>query len=255
MKLKKIELPKKYEYKEGVTNPLYERYHNWQKVSYSQLNSFQDYKEGYIQDYIIKCGNNESGIFAEMGSAVGQLFEDGTRNPYLSDEDVATVSKIPKYETSRCESEIVIDLEPFGLEKTCLQGFSDHEWNCPENNWLNIDDLKTGNTDNMMSKYADMQKYYQTRLYMYQRELEGHLAGNCQVIHLGRKGNTIDKNAMNKKGEPLYLRLSGKIDYIPNPYEKEDVEYYLKNKVVPTCIEISEYFKVYNKFFNKNLQD
>lgn len=250
MELIKVELPRKYEYKEGKTNPLYERYHSWQKVSYSQLNSFQDYKEGYIQDYITKVTKNEGGIFAKAGSLVGQYFEDGTRDTYLSDDDVATINRIPKYETSKCESEIVMDLEPFGLEKTCLQGFSDHEWNCPANFWLNIDDLKTGNTDNMMSKYGDMKKYYQTRLYAYQRELEGHNIGNCQVIHLGRKGNTMDKSAMNKKGEPLYLRLSGQIDYIPTPYKKEDVEDYLKNKVVPTCIEISDYYKTYLKYFS-----
>lgn len=250
MKLTKVELPRKYVYTEGKTNPLYERYHNWQKVSYSQLNSFQDYREGYIQDYITKVTENEGGMFAIYGAAVGGMFEDNTRDSCLSDDDIKIVGKIAKYETSKCESEIVIDLEPFGLEKTCLQGFSDHEWNCPENFWLNIDDLKTGNIDNMMSKYGDMKKYYQTRLYAYQRELEGHTIGNCQVIHLGRKGNTMDKSAVNKKGEPLYLRLSGQIDYIPTPYKKEDVEEYLKNKVVPTVIEISDYYKTYLKYFS-----
>ena len=152
------------------------------------------------------------------------------------------INRIPKFETSRYESEIVIDLEPFGLKDTVLQGFSDHEFQVDK---LFIDDLKTGNSTNMQSKYGDMQKYYQTRLYAYQRENEGFEIGGCKVYHLGRKGNNLtigDKNC---------LRLSGELDIIETPYNRSDVEDYLKEVVVPTCKEISEYYKVYNKYFKK----
>lgn len=57
IKLQKVELPKKYEYKEGITNPLYKRFDGWNKVSYSQVGSFKDYKEGYIQDYVLQVGD------------------------------------------------------------------------------------------------------------------------------------------------------------------------------------------------------
>lgn len=241
MKLEKIELPKIYEYKEGISRPEYKKFDGWNKISYSQNGSFKDYKEQYLQDYILGFGNGESGIFAKMGTFCGQYFEDGTRNEHLTDFDVEVINKLKKYSTSTFESEVVIDLEPFGLKQTCLQGFSDHEFQ--EDGLLFIQDLKTGNPTAMMEKYGDLKKYYQTRIYAYQRELEGYNIGGCTVIHLGRKGNNL------VKGDKNVLRLTGQIDYIPTPYRKEDVEEYLRNSVVPTCKEIAEYYKVYKKVF------
>lgn len=235
--LKKIELPKKYQ----ATLPKYEKYNGWNKVSYSQLGSIKEYKAGYLQDYIIGLKSEDSGIFASYGSAVGTHYENGELNHLLSDSDIEIVNKIRKHATSTFESEIVIDLEPFGLEKTCLQGFSDHEFIADAKKY--IEDLKTGNSTNMHTKYGDMLKYYQTRIYAYQRENEGEVIGGCKVLHLGRKGNNTIK------GDKNCLRLSGDIDEIETPYVREDVEKYLKDIVVPSCIEISEYFKVHNKYF------
>jgi hypothetical protein len=154
-----------------------------------------------------------------------------------------TINQLVKHDTSKYESELVIDLEPFGLKDTVIQGFSDHEY--ISNDKLYIEDLKTGACKSMMEKYGDMQKYYQTRMYAYQRELEGFEIGGCRVNHLDRKGNNLvigDKNC---------LRLTGQIDYIPTPYKKEDVENYLKNTVVPVCKEVSEYYECYLKYFAK----
>lgn len=233
----KIELPRKYLNEGGR----YAQHINKQKISYSQLGSFKDYKMSYLRDYILGLGTGDSGIFALYGGSCGKYFEDGTRNEYLTDNDVEIINKIPKFESSRYESEIVIDLEPFGLKDCVLQGFSDHEYE--ESNKLFIDDLKTGNSTNMQAKYGDMDKYFQTRLYAYQRENEGHSIGGCKVYHLGRKGNNLvigDKNV---------LRLSGDLDIIETPYHREDIEKYLEETVVPLCIEISEYYSVYNNIF------
>lgn len=235
--MKSIKLPRTYLNEGGK----YPQHLNKQKISYSQLGSFKDYKMGYIRDYILGLGTGDSGIFALYGGFCGKYFEDGTRGEYLTDSDIETINRIPKFETSKYESEIVIDLEPFGLKDTVLQGFSDHEYE--EDKKLFIDDLKTGNSTNMQSKYGDMEKYFQTRLYAYQRENEGFEIGGCKVYHLGRKGNNLvigDKNV---------LRLSGDLDIIETPYKREDIEKYLKETVVPLCIEISEYYSVYNKYF------
>ena len=241
MKLEKIDLPRKYEYKEGITNPLYERFNGWNKVSYSQLGSIKEYKAGYLQDYILGVGVGESGIFASYGSAVGEYFEDGTVSELLSESDIEVINKLKKHDSSIFEAEVVIDLEPFGLEKTCLQGFSDHEYVLDNKKF--IEDLKTGNSTNMQAKYGDMNKYFQTRIYAYQRENEGFDIGGCKVNHLGRKGNNT------VKGDKNCLRLSGDIDYIETPYQRKDVEKYLKETVVPLCKEISEYWKTYQKYF------
>lgn len=239
--IKVIQLPKIYENELGN----YPQHKNKQKISYSQIGSFKDYKPQYIQSYFL--GNkSESGMFAFFGNLVGTYFSDGEKNENLSVSDMETIDKLIKHNTSKYESELVIDLEPFGLKDCVLQGFSDHEYINIDNNSskLYIEDLKTGACKSMMEKYGDMQKYYQTRMYAYQREKEGFEIGGCRVNHLDRKGNNLtigDKNC---------LRLTGQIDYIETPYVKEDVENYLKNTVVPVCIEISEYYNCYLKYFS-----
>ena len=239
MKAIKITLPKVYENELGN----YPQHKNKQKISYSQLNSFKDYKEQYIQGYFL--GNSsESGMFAFFGNLVGTYFSDGEKHEKLSESDMKTIDSLLKHKTSKYESEIVIDLEPFGLKGCVLQGFSDHEYD--DDLFRYIEDLKTGASKSMQEKYGDMKKYYQTRMYAYQRENEGFKIGGCQVNHLDRKGNNFivgDKNC---------LRLTGQIDYIHTPYKREDVEDYLRNSVVPVCKEISEYFKVYEKYFKNN---
>lgn len=235
--MKTIKLPKLY-LNEGGNYP---EHLGKFKISYSQLGSFKDYKIGYLRDYILNLKSEDSGIFAMYGGLCGKYFEDGSTSEYLTKNDKEIIDKIPKFNSSRYESEIVIDLEPFGLKSSVLQGFSDHEY--VEADKLFVDDLKTGNSTNMQAKYGDMNKYFQTRLYAYQREKEGFIIGGCKVFHLGRKGNNLilgDKNV---------LRLFGDIDLIHTPYLKKDVEEYLKNIVVPTCIEISDYYSVYLKYF------
>ena len=235
-KLEKIELPKRYENELGN----YPQHKGKYKVSYSQLNSFKEYKEQYIQGYFLGIPS-ESGMFAFFGSLVGEYFEKGAKNENLSEFDMQTIDKLVKHPSSQFEAEVVVDLEPFGLKDCVLQGFSDMEYD--DNSLRFVEDLKTGASKSMMEKYGDMKKYYQTRLYAYQRELEGFTIGGCRVNHLDRKGNNL------QIGDKNVLRLTGQIDYIPTPYKKEDVEDYLKNSVVPTCKEIAEYYKVYKKVF------
>lgn len=232
-----IKLPRVY-MNEGGNYP---QHLNKAKISYSQLGSFKEYKMGYLRDYILGLGTGESGMFAAFGSAVGGYFEDGSDDELLTDFDKEVVDKIQKYDSSTFESEIVIDLEPFGLPNAVLQGFSDHEYDMNAKRY--IEDLKTGNQTSMMEKYGDMDKYYQTRIYAYQRENEGHTIGGCNVRHLARKGNNTTK------GDKNVLRLSGDIDFIPTPYIREDVEKYLRETVVPVCKEIAEYLKIYQKLF------
>lgn len=240
MKLTKIILPKRYENELGN----YPQHKGKFKISYSQLNSFKDYKEQYIQGYFLGM-SSESGMFAFFGSLVGEYFEKGAKNINLSDLDMQTIDNLVKHPSSKFEAEIVIDLEPFGLKDCVLQGFSDHEYDMDGMRF--IEDLKTGASKSMQEKYGDMKKYYQTRMYAYQRELEGNTIGGCRVNHLDRKGNNLiigDKNC---------LRLTGQIDYIPTPYKREDVEEYLREGVVPTCKLIAEYFSVYSKNFSSEV--
>ena len=248
-KLKTVKLPKQYIYEGGVTNPLYKRFHGWEKLSVSQINSFTDeqYKGGYYAGYFLKLPD-EGNIFAKFGSMCGTHYEtDGVDcHEYLSPEDIETLKKLPRPKTARYETEVVLDLEPFGLAKTCMQGFIDSE-DEPEPKKVIITDLKTGNHKDKLDYYGSLE-YSQTTFYSYVRDLEGYEILGSQVYLLERLGNTLDKTAFNKTGNPLWLRLSGKMEVIPTPYSRERAEKYLKS-VAKTAVEISDAYAIFNKYF------
>jgi hypothetical protein len=232
-----IKLPKVYLNEGGK----YPQHLGKPKVSYSQLGSFKDYKMGYIRDYILDM-KSDDGIFASYGKYIGEYLSDGIRHEYLDDDDVKVLDSLEKHEGATFESEIVIDRGTY-----VIQGFSDKEFKI--NNLLFIDDFKTGNSDDMLKKYGDLKKYYQTRLYAYQRENEGFEIGGCRVIHLGRKGNALERGKVHDKTKNrLDLRLSGQVDEIKTPYIRQDIEDYLK-EVDNIVLEIADYYRVYNTIF------
>jgi len=228
MKLKTIELPKKYKYKEGESRPEYKKYDGWNKLSYSQKTSFDDplYKGDYFAQKFLGL-ELPSGIFAEYGNRVGSWWENLSTEG-LSEKDLEYLEKLlPRPKTAKYETEIVVDLEPFGLKKTCIQGYIDQE-DEPEKNKLIITDCKTGNHKDKPLYYASPE-YQQTTLYCYCRDLEGYEILKSQVYLLERKGN-------GREGHPL--RLSGKMKTIETPYSIERAEGFLK-QVAKTAIDIS----------------
>lgn len=247
MGLKQIKLPKQYEYKEGVTNPLYKQYHNWNKVSYSQWTSFKDYKLGYLQNYLLGLGNGESGIFANFGSDCGDFlnpYDDRTDGyPLLSDEDRKLLETLknahPK--DSQFEYEILINLEPFGLEKTCIQAFTDRQYLVDGK--LNVNDYKTLTIKTKRAFY-ESEDYKQLSVYGYGLEELGFSIGEMYVVGLGRSGNTTEK------GNKNVLRLSGEIIQIDKPYDREKSKKVIQS-IADDCLEIAEYLKVYQKYFGE----
>lgn len=244
MKTIKIDLPRKYKFIEGETNPLYKKYDGWNKISYSQKTSFQDYKMGYLRDYIIGVGSNESGIFAAFGSNCGDYL-----NPYddgeyelLSSNDITLLDslKINHPENADFEYEILIDLEPFGLEKTVLQGFTDRQ-HLIETGELETTDYKTL-TIKTKKAFYESDEYQQLSTYGFGLEELGFAVGEMYVTGLGRSGNNTIK------GDKNVLRLSGEIIKIPKPYDREKAKKVIEN-IAKTCIEISDYYKVYKTIF------
>lgn len=236
--MKTIKLPKVYLNEGGK----YPQHLGKPKVSYSQLGSFKDYKMGYLRDYLLDMRSDDDGIFASYGKYIGEYLSDSIRHEYLDDDDVRVLDGLENHEGATFESEIVIDRGTY-----VIQGFSDKEFEI--NRLLFIDDFKTGNSDDMLKKYGDLKKYYQTRLYAYQRENEGFEIGGCRVIHLGRKGNALERGKVHDKTKNrLDLRLSGQVDEIHTPYVRQDVEDYLK-EVDKIVLEIVDYYRVYNTIF------
>jgi len=246
LKATKIELPRKYEYKEGISRPEYKKFDGWQKISYSQNGSFKDYKEQYLQDYILGVGNGESGIFASYGSNCGDYL-----NPYdtvdyhlLSAEDKAILDTLKNNHpfNAEFEYEILIDLEPFGLEKTCAQAFTDRQYFVGDK--LNVNDYKTL-TVKTKKAYYESDDYKQLSIYGYGLEELGFTIGDMYVVGLGRLGNTTEKSSKN------VLRLSGEIIQIDKPYNREKSILAIK-EIVENCIEIADYYSVYQKYFTEN---
>lgn len=247
--LKKLDLPRKYEFKEGETNPLYKKYDGWNKVSYSQITSFisEEYKGDYFAGYFLGI-KDDGNIFSYFGSACGDYLnrKDQRVDEYLSDEDKVILDAITQPKNAEYEYEILIDLEPFGLEKTVLQGFSDIQYEVGPKK-LNIHDYKTLTLDKKRDYYGS-KEYQQLNVYGYGLEELGYTINKTSVFGLGRLGNTTDKNALSKAGNPLNLRLSGEVEEIKRDYDREEAEEYIK-KIAKVCTEISEYFRAYNKYF------
>ena len=244
MKTIKIELPKKFEYREVVTNPLYKKYDGWNKVSYSQYTSFKEYRMGYLRDYILDMREEESGIFAKFGSNCGDYlnpYDEGTYD-MLSEADLKILDEIKRKhpENAEFEFEILIDLEPFGLEKTVLQGFTDRQ-HLTEESLTVITDYKTLTIKNKTAFY-ESEDYQQTNVYGYGLEELGHKIGRVYVTGLGRSGNNT------KKGDKNVLRLSGEAVDIEKPYKRENGIKAMVS-IAKTCKEISDYYKTYLKYF------
>lgn len=244
-KLKKINLPRKYEYKEGESRPEYEKYKGWNKISYSQYNSFMDdlYRGDYFGGYFLGV-RRDSGIFAMYGSDCGDYLNiyDDRACTLLSENDRKTLDNVIKEhpKNAEFEYEILIDLEPFGLKHCVLQGFTDRQF-LTESEVIEVTDYKTLNMEKK-KKYYSSSEYKQLNIYGYGLEELGFKVGDTYVTGLGRKGNSLDS------GAKYPMRLSGVVERIDNPYNREEATKDIK-AIVKGCIEIDKYYKVYKKIF------
>lgn len=250
-KLKTIKLPRKYKYKKGESRAEYKKYDGWNKISVSQNTSFSEdlYRGDYIAKYMIGYPE-EQGIFAYFGNACGDYvnIQDQRIDEYLDDDDKKVLNKVIKEHPkgSVFEYEILIDLEPFGLKKTVLQGFSDRQYE--KDGKTNVTDFKTLNLAKKKDFYAS-EDYVQLNIYGYGLEELGFSVGETYVVGLGRKGNTLDKSATHEKtGNSLAIRLSGEIERIDNEYNREQAIGNIRD-IVENCIKISDYYKLYQKYF------
>lgn len=246
-----IELPRKYEYIEGKTNPLYKKYDGWNKISYSQYSSFcsDEYKGGYIAKYFL--GLEDSGnVFSDFGKFCGEYLNttEQIQDSYLDESDLKVLNQVISEHPANSvfEYEVVIDLEPYGLEKTVLQGFTDRQY--IQDGLTHVTDFKSGNFIEK-EKYYGSEEYTQTDIYCLGLELLGHSIGQNTVTLMGRKGNKLDKTALHSNGKTnMGLRLDGLVGVIDREYNREKAEKSLRD-IIKTAIQISDYYKVFNKYF------
>lgn len=236
MKLKKLDLPKKYEYKEGVSRKEFKKYNGIAKLSYSQYTSFKDfenngYRGSYIAEYIIGLPK-ESNIFADYGSVCGTYLETGERGE-LSDSDIEILDRFKKDKDAVYEREIVVPLFDYGVS-VVVQGFEDYFL---DKSCLTVIDFKTGGENK--KEFYGSDNYGQTQLYSH---FETTIGGNvCKsgVVLFPRKGNGSEKHPLRLEGDPIY---------IDTPYCSKKADLLLKD-MAETAIKISEYNKVYKRYF------
>ena len=250
--MKKINLPSKYE--NPSNNPDYVKFEGWNKISYSSASSFKEpmYKGDFIKNKFLLLPSDQ-GIFGLMGNYVGNylnLSEEIEYNEYLETPVVYKGVKVKKTSAdvlkdlkqpdgSLYEFEVVIDLEPFGLEKTCMQGFLDRA--TFTGNKVDIVDFKTGSIVSKKTYYSGPD-YKQLDIYAFGLEELGYEIneGKTKVILLDRKGNSL---------YGVYpLHLTGEILVIERIYNRTIAKKVMED-ISKTCIEISDYFAVYNKYF------
>ena len=234
MKVTKVELPKVYENELGN----YPQFEGRPKLSYSQYTSFKDpqYRGTYISNYFMGIPD-PGNIFSDYGGKCGEYIEKQEKSD-LTEEDMKVLDSIGRPKGAKYEVEVVIDMLPITGVDFVIQGFIDREYTTEKG--LHLDDFKTGNHKDKLEYYAS-EEYQQTTIYSYAREKEGKKVFHSGVILFERKGNGMEKYP---------LRLSGKIKHIDTPYSEERALKALK-KISDVAVEISEYYKIYKKYFVK----
>jgi hypothetical protein len=215
------------------------------KLSYSQYTSYKDplYRDDYYVQYFSGI-ELPSGEFALFGSDCGNYVQDkGEGNTpirvgSLSKEDTQILDTLDYPSNCVYEDEIIVDLGDF-----CLEGYTDRTW-YKENNEIEIRDYKTLNLDKKKDFYAS-DDYGQTALYAHQKEKEGYTVTKSEVCGLGRKGSSLTGTGNFK------MRLSGQVEIIPTPYTEERGKKIIAD-ITKVVHQISDEYKVYQKYFAKN---
>ncbi len=236
-----LQLPSKYDYKEGISRPEHEKFHGRPKLSYSAYGSFNEpaYKGEFFGTYFLKAPRTGT-IFTEFGSAVGGFMETEEPQDLLSKFDMETLlNKIGRPKGAEYEREIIIDRGSY-----IIQGFIDRVEYVRINGAMGgveVIDFKTGAIDKKAKDYASGD-YQQTTMYAYALEQLGYDIAYSGVKLADRKGNTLEA------GNKNVLRLTGEVMDIPTPYSTERAEKFL-TKFDKTAKEIEAYWKVYQKYF------
>ncbi|MDR1019051.1 MAG: PD-(D/E)XK nuclease family protein [Lachnospiraceae bacterium] len=213
------------------------------KLSYSQITSWKDakYHYDYIKQYFVGI-TMDSGIFAQAGTDFGTMVEwigNGRvgKKPQaiiLTQSNVEEVAEKVEYKpNSIYEDLIVVDCGDFVIE-----GYADRCTYYEDTKEIEILDYKTGNMSKP-DKYKS-NDYMQTRLYAYQKENDGYNVKSCGVELFDRKGNGSEKYP---------IRLTGELMKIDTPYNRDEVEEWLKNDISKIASEISDCYKTYLKIF------
>lgn len=198
-------------------------------ISYSSVNSWENYKDDFIKQKFAKI-KLPQGTYSALGSYLGEAVENGEfgDNPYgfTGQENFSLINR-PK--NAEYEKMILIDRGDY-----VIIGFIDIL--LIEGQIADVQDLKTGGKK---KEYEYTSKdYVQVILYAYALESIGYKIRDTSVWFVRRTNSHINP--------PLHI--SSEQFKIPLEYNKERVKYAL-DKVERVVKEVSELYTVFNKYF------
>lgn len=228
-----IELPSKlttdcwfYKGNEKLIDPHLNKYY----ISYSTISSWEDYRGDFIKQKLAEIKLPDS-IYGSFGTWVGTSVEHGevqaNNYGFTGGENI---NLIERTEGDKYERMILIDMGDY-----CIIGFIDIMREVSPMVVETID-IKTGG-----AKKEDgykQESYIQTILYSKALQDEGYTIAKSGVWFCRRTGSHIKPP----------LNLSTEQFYIPLEFNEKRVKYAL-DKTDRVVKEISEFYKVYTKFF------
>lgn len=202
-------------------------------ISYSTVSSWEDYRTDFIKQKLAGIKLPDS-IYGSFGTWVGTSVEHGeiqTNNYGFTGGE--NISLIERTENDKYERMILIDMGEY-----CIIGFIDIMREISPK-VVQMIDIKTGGAKK--EEEYKKESYIQTTLYSKALEDGGYTINASGVWFCRRTGSHIKPP----------LNLSTEQFYIPLEYNEKRVKYAL-DKVDRVVKEISEYFKVYEKYFKNN---
>lgn len=200
-------------------------------ISYSSVDGFLNYIEDFIKQKFVGLKLPDS-IYASFGSYVGHALEHGKfpdENPYgFTGQENFNIEAF-RPEGAEYERMILIDMGEY-----VILGFVDRFTESKEG--CQIVDLKTGGKNKEKAYQED--DYIQTVLYAHEIESKGKKISSTDILFVRREGSHVN----------LPLKISEEQFFIPLEYNEKRVKYALA-KVDKAVKEISEYWKVYKKYF------
>lgn len=195
-------------------------------ISYSDVNGWTEYHEDYIKKRFAGV-RIPGGVYARFGNFVGEYVETGvipeTREVYGGIENL---SKIDRKEGAEYEKFVILDMSEF-----VLVGYIDIFYE--EDNKTIITDVKTGSKpDKYKSNY-----YIQLLLYAHALERSGIKVDKITVFFVKREGSHLRPP----------LSVSSHMEEFELEYNEKRVKEAL-DRVRTVANEISEYYKVYEKY-------